>query len=437
MFGKRLILLMIVLLGISLVPGMGSAPGRAAKASGGPISFRGNIVEFYEDTVTENGNVKYYVMNLKAEVETNSGDTFDLIYSGWEPSATPASDWRQWHGNVENSSWDFDADHTFEATGQMNGTQWFVFPPGLDGGTPTRGRLVGVFDITGGDWEGKNIVGGRASFNFSMEKDEYFTNYCSPEYPCNETVSGTIKGTLRIVTAEAAPPVPTPTPVPPLDTDTLLLLHFDEPAGTTLFQDSSQYKHHACCHGPVCPTKAERGLNFNGQDNYIMSSASIQGLSSFTLVGWFYARSYEHAGKHPLVFFAPGSDCPRAALRIGGGYTEGPVLFVADTDNCAPQQVVSASGVPALNQWHHIAAVFDSDSDRHAIYINGERVAENEYPIGPIPDTTPGHPIYIGVNYSPRPYDQRWWDGYIDEVALYGRALSPSEVKDLYENSNR
>lgn len=250
------------------------------------------------------------------------------------------------------------------------------------------------------------------------------------------TVTQEVLATQTVI-AEAPPPVQTPTPVPPLDTDTLLLLHFDEPAGTTLFQDSSRYKHHGCCHSTVCPTRAEQGLNFNGQDNYIMSSASIQGLSSFTVAGWFYARSYEHAGKHPLVFFAPGVDCPRAALRIGGGYTEGPVLLVADTDNCAPQVVVGASGVPALDQWHHITAVFDSDTDRHAIYINGEKVAENEYPLGPIPDTTPGHPIYIGVNYSPRPGDQRWWDGYIDEVALYGRALSPSEVKDLYHSSNR
>jgi len=238
----------------------------------------------------------------------------------------------------------------------------------------------------------------------------------------------------QIVT-EVPSPVPTPTPVPPLETATLLLLHFDESAGTTLFQDSSPYGHHACCHGAACPSRAGRGLEFNGQDSYIMSSASIQGLPSFTLAGWFYARSYEHAGKLPVVFSAPGADCGRAALRIGGGYTEGPALFVADTDNCVPQIVVSASGVPALNQWHHIVAVFDSDTDRHVIYINGEKVAENEFPIGPIPNTTPGHPMYIGVNYSPRPYDQRWWDGYIDEVALYSRALSPSEVEALYRST--
>jgi len=220
-----------------------------------------------------------------------------------------------------------------------------------------------------------------------------------------------------------------------LDPATLLLLHFDDPAGVTLFQDSSLYKHHAMCHSSTCPSRAERGLEFNGLDTYLMSSASIQGLSSFTLAGWYYARSYEHAGKLPVVFFAPGVDCARASLRIGSENTQGPVLFVADTDNCTPQEIVSAPTAPGLNEWHHIVAVFDSETDHHAIYIDGEKVAENEYAIGAIADTTPGHPMYIGVNYSPRPIDQRWWDGFIDEVALYGRAFSASEVQALYNRT--
>jgi hypothetical protein len=227
-----------------------------------------------------------------------------------------------------------------------------------------------------------------------------------------------------------------PIVIKPLDPDTLLLLHFDEPAGVTLFQDSSPLQNHAMCHSPVCPGSAERGLDFNGQDTYLISAASVQGLSSFTLAGWYYARSYEHAGKIPVTFYAPGVDCPRVSLRIGGEFTQGPVLFVADTDNCIPQEVVSAPNAPALNEWHHIVAVFDSISNDHLIYIDGLKVAENDFPIGAIADTTPSHPMNIGVNYSPRPLDRRWWDGYIDEVSLYGRAFSTSEVRALY-NSTR
>jgi hypothetical protein len=219
------------------------------------------------------------------------------------------------------------------------------------------------------------------------------------------------------------------------DTDLLLMLHLNETAGNTLFYDSSPWGNHACCHRDVCPAAAERGLEFDGRGTYMMSPVSIQGLSAFTVAGWFYARSYEHAGKYPIVFMAPGPDCGRASLGFGGGYTTGPELYVSDSDDCAPQLVVSSPQLLALNQWHHVAAVFDSDTDRHVIYVNGELVAENAHAMGPVPNTAPGHPMWIGVNLSPHPEHQRWWDGYIDEVAVYRRALSAPEVRALYQGS--
>lgn len=226
-----------------------------------------------------------------------------------------------------------------------------------------------------------------------------------------------------------------PTEIPvhaPINDDTLMFLSFQESEGATIFRDSSVYGNDAFCLRSACPAKGELGMNFNGLNNYLLSPVSIQGLSSFTLAGWFYARSYEDAGKIPITFYAPGIDCPRVNLRIGGGFTEGPVLFVADEDNCAPQEIVGDPDFLALNQWYHIAVVYNSITDRHAIFVNGELVALNEYPVDPIPDTTPGQQMNIGVNYSPRPEDRRWWDGYIDQLALYHQALSREEIKNLY-----
>ncbi len=221
----------------------------------------------------------------------------------------------------------------------------------------------------------------------------------------------------------------------PGGSDVLLQLHFDEPAGATVFQDSSPYGHDAWCERGACPTKADRGLDFNGQNTYLMSSASVQGLSSFTLAGWFYARSYEHAGKYPVTFWAPGKDCGRADLGIAGAYTGGWRLEVAHADDCIlGREIARAPGGAVLNQWQHVVAVFDSDTDRHTIYINGQKAVENVYPIDPIPNTPAGQPMTIGVNPSPRPYDQRWWDGYIDDVVLYNRVLSASEVEALYRS---
>lgn len=39
--------------------------------------------------------------------------------------------------------------------------------------------------------------------------------------------------------------------------------------------------------------------------------------------------------------------------------------------------------------------------------------------------------IVIGHNYS---FDDRWWDGVIDEVVIYNRALSADEVAQLFKS---
>jgi hypothetical protein len=47
-------------------------------------------------------------------------------------------------------------------------------------------------------------------------------------------------------------------------------------------------------------------------------------------------------------------------------------------------------------------------------------------------DATPDEGIVIGHNYG---LDGRWWDGEIDEVVIYNRALSADEVAELFADS--
>ncbi len=254
--------------------------------------------------------------------------------------------------------------------------------------------------------------------------------------PTSIPINSPIPPTISVPSFSPNPSLaPNATPTPFLLTDTLLLLHFNEQAGSTVFLDSSTNRNDAQCDSSNCPIPADRGIEFNGHGTYLTTAASIQGLSSFTISGWFYARSYESAGKIPINMYAPGNDCARFGLRIGGGYSEGPAVFIADNDDCQPKMVVVATEAPALNQWFHLLVIFDSESDKHSIYINGRLISENDYPLDPIPDTMPGHQMTIGVNYSPRPQDQRWWDGYIDELIIFTRALTSSEIQIIYDGT--
>jgi hypothetical protein len=100
----------------------------------------------------------------------------------------------------------------------------------------------------------------------------------------------------------------------------------------------------------------------------------------------------------------------RAMLRSPAGYVGGTNLYSRESH--------------LLHRWFHVAAVHDGTSVR--LYLDGELSATT-------PASLPFHnarlrPI-IG-RLQPHPQDElRQWVGGIDEVALYGRALSAEEIR--------
>jgi len=75
------------------------------------------------------------------------------------------------------------------------------------------------------------------------------------------------------------------------------------------------------------------------------------------------------------------------------------------------------------DEWHHVAGSFDGTNIN--VYLDGvlDASATTTEPIG-----TNTESLLIGNN----PYDLvRYWDGLIDDVRIYGRALSQSEIRDL------
>jgi hypothetical protein len=89
--------------------------------------------------------------------------------------------------------------------------------------------------------------------------------------------------------------------------------------------------------------------------------------------------------------------------------------------------LTSPGGLIAPGAWIHVAGVFDpkGPSPRKRIHINGKKVAGND-PQKPIAyDTTRSGDLYLGTNGRG---DERF-KGLMDDVRIYGRALSPSEIE--------
>ena len=90
--------------------------------------------------------------------------------------------------------------------------------------------------------------------------------------------------------------------------------------------------------------------------------------------------------------------------------------------------------VPQLqkDQWYQVAMTYDGRV--MTVFLNGAVIATYSYS-GEIVNT-PGHPIIIGADESESPAGDVF-DGAIDEVMLFNRALSQPEILNLYNDGSR
>jgi hypothetical protein len=77
--------------------------------------------------------------------------------------------------------------------------------------------------------------------------------------------------------------------------------------------------------------------------------------------------------------------------------------------------------------WYHVAVTFDDLSDKVVFYVNGQVGSEHYTPYGYLEDMTE---MFNGCEG----YSSRYFNGLIDEVTIYNRALTPSEIEELYES---
>jgi len=80
------------------------------------------------------------------------------------------------------------------------------------------------------------------------------------------------------------------------------------------------------------------------------------------------------------------------------------------------------------NTWYHITGVWDASEKSLEIYINGEvneKTGNRNYANG----------AHNGLHIAHGTASSRFWFGYIDEFQIYGCALSPSQINQIYLES--
>ncbi len=204
--------------------------------------------------------------------------------------------------------------------------------------------------------------------------------------------------------------------------------------------DYSGNGNHGTIIGDVEPAPGRHGnpngaYRFPGEPfNYIsIRDAEVLHLSSFTLSAWVFSDSEDYgSGPVDLPVLRPiinkGRDIVNGSYRLNVNGVGAQNLYGGSND-------ASVDHIPQLGQWHMVTGTVKGDQAR--LYIDGKLQAETilSFPFS----YGNSDPLAIGMHYYPGVPPQ-WaypFKGVIDEVRIYNRAFSPSEVNSLYHYDER
>ena len=208
---------------------------------------------------------------------------------------------------------------------------------------------------------------------------------------------------------------------------------FDGPtiSGTTV-DDLSGQGNNGTNHGAV-PTigKLGQALSFNGSSQYVSvpRSSSLEP-TSVTITAWVKAAG--HLGQAQAVLLKTyQNDSTPPWVSYGLGYDRnGDYKFEMDVGNTSDAIYdTQSNGALTPNEWEFIAGTYDEPSGTVSLYLNGKYDSGGTFTGPLLYDTTSSGGLYISSDGGATP---PYVDGDIDDVRVYDRALSASEVQHLY-----
>ena len=168
---------------------------------------------------------------------------------------------------------------------------------------------------------------------------------------------------------------------------------------------------------------ANRAYYFDGVDDYIISTDAVPGLQvsdALTISTWIYKENTDQeriAGVHQ----AAGDSQPEYSILYG--HNERIRMQTKDDDNNWGFDHYSDTTIP-ISEWHHLAFVYTGST--YSFYLDG--VVNGSGSMSTlIRDIDPNPYLYIGA----RGDGDEFFTGAIDDVRIYNRALSESEVQAL------
>ncbi|WP_225993163.1 LamG-like jellyroll fold domain-containing protein [Actinomadura rudentiformis] len=161
-------------------------------------------------------------------------------------------------------------------------------------------------------------------------------------------------------------------------------------------------------------------LQFNGTNQYADTGAAILDTTgNYTVAAWV---KLDRLGSFATAVSQDGGTNSAFFLQYSGADNRFAFSF-AGLRALAPT-------APEPNRWYHLTGVRDAANGTLTLYVDGQKTATASACLG---DPSTGHTVIGRAQYGGNEVD--FWPGTLDEIRLYDRALSPTEVEILYKSA--
>jgi hypothetical protein len=174
--------------------------------------------------------------------------------------------------------------------------------------------------------------------------------------------------------------------------------------------------------------KVNNSINFDGSDDYVTIGTPLTLSGSYSVSTWVKASALDAANGKSIIsminvnhgYLMEVGDGSANKVRflhrspIGGG---GGDSFYSNT-------------ILSTGTWYHIVQTRESSTRRMAIYINGVLDKAQTGLNGDFTSSLYPNFGYLGTSAA------RFWSGQIDDTRVYNYALTPQQIKDLYNGGS-
>ncbi len=232
-------------------------------------------------------------------------------------------------------------------------------------------------------------------------------------------------------------------PVSPGEDSLVLLLHLDnyskEGENNTWVKDYSGKGNDGTVYGDAHSTSSGKlagAFSLDGSGDYLGSGDinAVDGKTRLAVSAWVKSRVSGGASSEAHIVdksLCTGQVDGGVFELLAGSLASSKAEFIVFKNGGSPNYITSGASTTSIDDtgWHLVTGVYDGAE--LSIYIDG--VKENSNPTAGITFPSTSHAVQVGGDCSGTHF---YWDGIIDEVAVWNRSLSASEVLDMYRLRN-